>query len=50
MSDADDFESDSAATGQEANGPPSGASVADGLLSARRVAVLHSRTCRTLRN
>ena len=49
MSDADDFESDSAATGQEANGPPS-APVADGLLSARRVAVLHSRTCRTLRN
>jgi hypothetical protein len=42
MSDADDFESDSAATGREANGPPSADGrtappVADGLLIARRL-------------
>ena len=36
-------------TNQEANGPPS-APVANGLLTARRVAALLGRTCRTPRN
>ena len=49
MSDADDFEFDGAAAGQNANGPPS-ALGPDGLLTARRVAALLGRTCRTLRN
>jgi hypothetical protein len=48
MSVADDFESDIAATGREADGPLS--APVDGLLSARRVAASLGRTCRTLRN
>jgi hypothetical protein len=45
MSDADDFEADSAVTGRDARGPPStdggtASPVADGLLTARRVAAL----------
>ena len=55
MSDADDFEADSAATGRDAHGSPSvdwgtAPSVAEGLLTARRVAALLGRTCWTLRN
>jgi hypothetical protein len=54
MSDPDDLESDSSAIGRDANGSSSAdghtAPVADGLLTARRVAELHGRTCRTLRN
>jgi Helix-turn-helix domain len=55
MSDADDFECDSAVTDRDANGPPgadrrAAPPVADVLLTARRVAALLGRTCRTLRN
>jgi len=54
MSDANDFESDSAAIGPDANGSPGvcgrAAPVIDGLLTARRAAELVNRTCGTLHN
>jgi hypothetical protein len=55
MPDADNFEFDSAAIGREATGPESTSERtappgAGGLLTARRVAALLGRTCRTLRN
>ena len=55
MSEADDFELGGAVTDREADGPPNthglaAPPTAEGLLTARRVAGLHGRTCRTLRN
>ncbi len=55
MSEADDFELGGAVTDREADGPPNthglaAPPTAEGLLTARRVAALLGRTCRTLRN